>query len=277
MFNKDFGKSVSDFFGKGYPTTQKVTFDIAAPGSQYRAVAEGEVRSDNTVATSFAPVWSDGKNEVKVDFKNTGAVATALTFRPAAGVVTTATLGLGAKKNLNVGVDYTAKQATFSSTLRFPTLQAAPSVEAGVVVRKDKCAGGVIGSVKPDSKQLEYATVNFEFRDTISSSRYILNAAATYYGPGKTQGVLGLAYLYSFRYSFFSQILVNNGRDLVAALGVSRLIDSGTLAKVAFRSTGHASVSVAKDISEKVNLTVGTEVNVLDSTHRSGFTINIKA
>jgi len=274
MFNKDFGKNVSDFFGKGFGTSHKVSFSIPS-NSQFRASAETEIR-DDAVATSFTPVWSDGKTDVKFDLKNNGAVSTAVTLRPAIGVSSTTTLGLGAKKTLNVAIDYIARRATFSANLRFPSLQpVCPSVELGAVVKHNNYYGGIIGSVRPDSKQLEYVTLNVQLRENATAARYVVNAAATYFGPNKNQGLLGLFYQYNLRTSIFSQILVNNGNNLVAGLGLSRKLDNSTEAKVALHSTGILGVSASKDINDRVNLTIGSQIDVNTFTHRTGATVSI--
>ena len=267
--NKDFGKGVSDFLTKGFPVNPKVTFETNS--NPLKVTTESEQKG-GAISTSVTPVWTvNSTTELKGEFKSSGDLATTLTLKYPAGLKTALTYSFGNKANLVAAFDYTYSRGTLSSKFTFPAgVIGCPTLELGGVFKKDQIGVGAVLNVKPESSELDNATLNFEY----TAPKQVFTASGTFSGKGKHSGVVRYLHTLNPTTTFAAQLEFSDQHN--AAFGLSRKLDDSSKGKVVVRSSGIVALGYEKALSSSTTLTVGTELDAFEQTHKSGFSVSFK-
>ena len=198
-------------------------------------------------------------------------MATTLTLKYPAGLKTALTYSFGNKANLVAAFDYTYSRGTLSSKFVFPAgVIGCPTLELAGVYKKDQIGLGAVTNVKLESQELDNATLNFEY----TGPKQVFTASGTFSGKGKHSGVLRYLHNLNPTTTFAAQLEFSDQHN--ASFGLSRKLDDSSKGKVVLRSSGIVALGYEKALSPSTTLTVGTELDAFEQTHKSGFSVSFK-
>jgi len=281
MFNKDFGKRVTDLLKQdSFPTSPAVEIETV-PASDLKVTVKGSAENDGKILTAITSVWNfNAGKELKTEFKKKGEIANTLTLKfpsvPGLTVVTGVTLS-SKDSNANLGFDYLFARGTGSVKFNFPDLQfASPEIDLGfVLLPSPTFAFGVAANIKPDheTQKVGNLAINGQYTDSyntvnvglaFSPSAASANAVVGFYRHLNAD--TGVALQVDYKQQEKKDAVVK------VAGGVRRRYGSATLRAV-IDTDVNLLLGYEVPLNAAQQLKVGSKIDLKNQHHTSGFTL----
>jgi len=284
MFNKDFGKLVSDLLKEdSFPDT--AAFEYETTNRDLKVNVKASAEREGSIATVVTSIWkfNTGK-ELKTEFKKNGDIANTITakFDSVKGLTVIGGISLGAKsQSANIGVDYLFAKGTSSVKFNFPTLNnvAAPDIDLGFVFQANpNIALGVAANVKPDheTQKLSNITLNGQY----SSEQGTVNLAVGAVPSGGSSVSFGL--FRSFNPTTAGALAVNYKQtdkkvQTTRIKGGVRRAYGSAYSRIVLDSDFNLRLGYETPLLNGPTLKIGTLIDLQNQHHTTGFTILYKA
>jgi len=283
MFNKDFGKLVSDLLkDDSFPSTPAL--ELETNNRDLKVTVKGTVEKEGDISSVVTSIWkfSTGR-ELKTEFKKNGDIANTVTarFDNIRGLTVVGGLSLGAKsQSANLGVDYLFAKGTSSVKFNFPTLNnfAAPDIDFGFVFQATPTlALGATANVQPDHETQKLS--NITFNGQYSGDQATVNLGFSYNPTGS--GSVGVGVYKPFNPytagALSANLKVSDTKVQTYRLsgGVKRFIN-GSIARVVVDSDLNLRLGYETLLANGPTLKIGTVIDIQNQQHKTGFTVFYK-
>jgi len=284
MFNKDFGKLVSDLLKEdSFPDT--AAFEIETANKDLKVNVKASAEKEGNISTVVTSIWkfNTGK-ELKTEFKKNGDIANTVTakFDSIRGLTVIGGVSLGSKsQSANVGVDYLFAKGTSSVKFNFPTLNnfAAPDIDLGFVFRANpNIALGLAANVKPDHETQKFSNVTLNGQYSSDQGTVNLGISATPNG-GHSVGFGLFRNLNSTIAGAFSVNFKQTDKKVqsVRIKGGIRHVQGVANSRIVLDSDFNLRIGYETPLANGPTLKLGTLIDLQNQHHTTGFSILYKA